>query len=198
MKQDSFKIEVTDDVVDVAWDDDSSTTQSIIAAVLGTGLAVVLSYYFLFRGGENPGLVAFVLANPTLYHDDVAAFYVKVIGIALYSTIFAFIFIYGLRLLFPFGDRIHCDRSTFTISQIAFWSFGKRWKVQSVPPSKVTLARYGVVRRVKGRENDGIIVDVCGKSWKVFEDIDVSHANHVLRGLSKMGVNVRLSDEKAD
>jgi hypothetical protein len=32
----------------------------------------------------------------------------------------------------------------------------------------------------------------------VFEDIDVSHANHVLRGLSKMGVNVRLSDEKAD
>jgi hypothetical protein len=198
MKQDSFKIEVTDDVVDVAWDDDSSTTQSIIATALVTGLAVALSYYFLFRGGENPGLVAFVLANPTLYHDDVAAFYVRVIGIALCSIIFALIFICGLRFLFPFGDRMHCDRSTFTISQIAFWSFGKRWKVQSVPPSKVTLARYGVVRMAKGRETYGIIVDVCGKSWKVFEYIDVSHANHVLRGLSKMGVKVRLSDEKAD
>ena len=136
MKQDSFKIEVTDDVVDVAWDDDSSTTQSIVAAVLGTGLAVALSYYFLFRGGENPGLVAFVLANPTLYHDDLATFNMKMIGIALCSTIFALIFIYGLRLLFPFGDRLHCDRSTFTISQIAFWSFGKRWKTQSVPTIK--------------------------------------------------------------
>ena len=198
MKQDSFKIEVTDDVVGVAWDDDTSTTQSIVAAVVGTGLAVVLSYYFLFRGGENPGLVSFVLANPTLHHDDVATFYVKVVGIILYSSIFAFIFIYALRLLFAFGDRMHCDRSTFTISQIAFWSFGKRWKTQSVPPSKVSLARYGVVRKGKSGTTYGIIVDVCGKSWKVFEDIDASHAKPILRGLSKMGVNVRLIDEMAD
>ncbi len=198
MKQDSFKIEVTDDVVDAAWDDDSSTAQSIVAAVLLTGLAVALSYYFLFRGGENPGLVAFVLANPTLYHDDVATFYVKVIGIALCSTIFAFIFIYGLRFLFPFGDRMHCDRSRFTISQIAFWSLGKRWKVQSVPPSKVSLARYGVVSKGKSGKTYGIIVDVCRKRWKVFEYIDASHAKPILQGLSKMGVKVRLSDEKAD
>lgn len=198
MKQDSFKIEVTDDVVDAAWDDDSSTTQSIVAAVLLTGLAMALSYYFLFRGGEDPGLVTFVLANPTLYHDDVAAFYVKVIGIALCSTIFALIFIYGLRLLFPFGDRLHCDRSTFTISKVAFWSFGKRWKTQSVPPSKVTLARYGVVSKGKSGETFGIIVDVCGKRWKVFEFIDASHAKPILQGLSKMGVKVHLIDEAVD
>jgi hypothetical protein len=87
----------------------------------------------------------------------------------------------------------HCDHSTFTISKIAFWSFGNRWKVQSVLPSDISRAWYGVVQRGRGGRAHGIRTDVRGKSRKVFAGIVASEAKRILQGLNRMGVHVLIS-----
>jgi hypothetical protein len=188
MGQSNFKIEVTDDVVDARWD--SSIGERIAIGVLSCGLALPLLYASTFQHGKRPGLVVFILDNPTLFKQYPNLIYMELIFIVLILSILGSVFVYGFRHFFPSADRLHCDRSTFTISKIAFWSFGKRWKSQSVLPSEVTDARYDVVFRSRGGKIYGIRANVRGKSWKVLPGIPASDAKTLLQGLGRMGVNV--------
>jgi hypothetical protein len=196
MGQNDFKIEVTDDVVDVSWD--SSIGARVAVGILMCGMGSALSYASMFQHGKRPGLVVFIHDNPALFKGHVDLLYVNLIAIVLILFVSGSIFVYGFRYFFPSGDRLHCDRSTFTVSKIAFWSFGNRWKVQSVLPSEVTEARYGVVQSGRHGKTFGIRVDVCGKSWKVLPGIPASDARTILQGLSRMGVKVSLSIEMVD
>ncbi len=195
MGQDSFRIQVTDDAVDASWDDDSSTGQRIALGLFMCGLALLLSYKAIFGHGKNSGLLTFILNHPVLVREHVDLLYMNIAGIVLILITFGSIFVVGVRGLFPSGDRLHCDHSTFTIAKIAFWSLGDRWKVQSALPSEVSQARYGVVQSGRGGKLYGIRAEVRGKSWRVFAGIDASEAKRILQGLSRMGVDVRFGRE---
>jgi hypothetical protein len=198
MEQNNFKIEVTDDVVDVAWDDDTSTVLRIVMCVFLCGMASALAYGVTFERGKKPSLLEDILHNPALFEEHPGLLYMNVVCIVLCLIISGYSFISGIRILFPFGDRLHCDHSTFAISKIAFWSFGNRWKMQSVSPSEISDAWYGVVQRGRGGRVYGIRADVRGKLWKVFAGIDASEAKRILQGLNRMGVHVLLNKEMID
>ena len=152
-------------------------------------------YGSLFQHGKRPGLLVSLHDDSELFKAHVGLLYLNVIAVVLVLAVGVYLFALGIRNLFSSGDRLHCDHSTFTISKIAFWSFGDRWVVQSVLPSEVSQARYGVVQSGRGGRVYGILANVRGKSWKVFSGIDVSDAKRVLQGLNRMGVDVRFSDE---
>jgi hypothetical protein len=196
MGQSDFKIEVTDDVVDASWD--SSIRARVAIGILLCGMSSALSYASLFQHGERLGLVLFILDHPKLFKGHVELLYINLVAIVLVLFVSGSIFVYGFRYFFPPGDRLHCDHSAFTISKIAFWSFGNRWKVQSVLPSEVTEARYGVVQRSRNGKIYGIRADIRGKSWNVLPGVPASDARTILQGLRSMGVNVCLSVEMID
>jgi hypothetical protein len=198
MEQSNCKIEITDDVVDVAWDDGRSTVPRIGTCVFLCGMASALAYGSMFQHGKKSGLLVFILNHPALLKEHPELLYLNIVAIVLVLACSVSIFIVGIRSLFPFGSHLNCNRSTFTISKIAFWSLGNRWKVQSAPPSEISQARYGVVQHGRRFDVYGIRADVCGKSWKVFAGIDASEAKRILQGLSRMGVHVLLGEEPID
>jgi hypothetical protein len=98
------------------------------------------------------------------------------------------IFAFGVRYLLPFGQRLHCDRSTLTWSKIPWIGFGNRWVTRSVPVSEVVQASYAMVYKSKGVY--GIVIETYDDSWKLFWGIETPEANRILRGLKGLGVNV--------
>jgi len=185
-----LKTEITGEVVNAVWNDNRSIRQRIIMGVLGCGFGLFFMYATIFSHGKKPGLLTGILDNPELFNSNVELFWVNIIAIILLFLTFGWITIFGFRCFFPFGDSLHCDHSTFTISKIAFWSFGDRWNVQSVLPLDVSQARYDVFQTGRGGKTYGIRVDIRGKSWKIFAGIDASEAELILHGLNRMGVNV--------
>lgn len=193
MGQDGFRVAVTNDVVNASLDDPVGAR--VIAGIILSGMATGLAYAAIFQRGKRPGLLVYVRDNPALFKEQPALLYLNVYAIVLILALFASMFIVGARMFFPSGSRLHCDRSTFTISQIAFWSFGNRWKTQSVSPSEVSDVRYGVVERGRGSRVYGILATVRRRKWKVLAGIDPSDAKDILLGLRSLGVNVCIGDE---
>jgi hypothetical protein len=190
MGLENLKTEITADVVDAVWNDNRSIGQRITMGVLGSGFGLFFMYATVFSHGKKPGLLTGILDDPELFNSNVELLWINIIAIILLFAVFGGIAAFGFRCFFCFGDRLHCDHSTFIISKVAFWSFGDRWKVQTVLPFEVSQARYCVVQSGRGGKTYGIRIDIRGKSWKVFYGIDASEAEPILQGLNRMGVNV--------
>ena len=135
MGLENLKTEITADVVDAVWNDNRSIGQRIIMGILGSGFGLFFMYATIFSHGKKPGLLTGILDDPELFNSNVELLWINIIAIILLFAVFGGIAAFGFRCFFCFGDRTALrDHATFMISKVAFWSFGDRWKVQTVLP----------------------------------------------------------------
>ena len=184
MQTSNYRIKVTEDSVDVECDTPfrSRTSQHSFGV-----LAVACSLLFFFSGighGRSPG-VWVILANSRPGSPD---FMFNAFGAVFVLVVVVVIFAFGVRYCLPFGERLHCDRSTLTWSKIPWVSFGNHWVQRSIPVSEIFRASYAIVYKSKGVY--GILLETYGESWKMFWGIETPEANRVLRGLKELGVNI--------
>ena len=85
MGQSSFKIEVSDGVVDASWD--SSIGERLAIGLVSCGMALPLLYASMFQHGKKPGLVLFVLDNPELFKGHVDLLCMELIFIVVILSI---------------------------------------------------------------------------------------------------------------
>ena len=189
MRASNYRIQITADSVDVECDTPfrSKASQHSFGV-----LAIAGSLFMLYSGigdGRSPG-VWVILANsrpgsPDFIFNAFGAVFVLVVAVVFFA--------FGVRYCLPFGERLHCDRSTLTWSKIPWISFGNHWVERSTPLSEILQASYALVYKSKGVY--GILLEVEGKPWKLFWGIETPEANRILRGLKGLGVNVHHDPE---
>ena len=120
-------------------------------------------------------------------------FGINLIGLVFASLIELFLLAPAIRYLFPFGERLHVDRTTVIWSRISWLSFGNRWVTHTSPLSEIFRASYAIV--YKSKNVHGLLLETYGESWKTFWGIESPEANRILRGLKGLGVNVQHDPE---
>jgi hypothetical protein len=181
----NYHIRVTADSVDVECDGPFPARAGRISfASLMLACATFLLYGSLVGLGRQPAIWA-TLANSRSGSTD---FFVNLCFAVFTVAIVIFFFASGIRYFLPFGERLHCDRSTLTWSKIPWISLGNRWVTRSISLSEISRASYSIVYRSKGVY--GILLETSGKPWKMFWQLESPEANRILRGLKALGVNV--------
>jgi len=189
MRASNYRIQITADSVDVECDTPfrSRTSQHSLGV-----LAIACSLVMLYSGvghGRNPGIWV-ILADSRPSSPD---FMLNAFGTVFVLVVAVVFFAFGVRYCLPFGERLHCDRSTLTWSKIPWVSFGNHWVERSIPMSEILQASYAIVYKSKGVY--GILLDAYGMPWKLFWGIETPEANRILRGLKGLGVKIRQDPE---
>ena len=185
----NYRIQVTADSVDVECDTPfrSRTSQHLFGV-----LAIAGSLLMLYSGighGRNPG-VWVILADS---RPGSLGFIFNAFGAVVVLVAVVVFFAFGVRYCLPFGERLHCDRSTLTWSKIPWVSLGNHWAKRSIPLSEISQASYAIVYRAQGVY--GILFEMDGEPWKLFWGIETPEANRILCGLKGLGVNVKHDPE---
>jgi hypothetical protein len=189
MSASNYKIRATADSIDVERDGPFQSRKSgLFFGVYAILSALAMLYFSFFGSGHKPGIwVMLADLRPGLprftEYTFLAAFTLVICGLFLAT---------GIRHLLPFGERMHCDRSTLIWSKIPWVSFGNRWVTRSIPVSEIT-ASYAIVYKSKGVY--GILLESQDMPWKLFWGIETPEANRILRGLKGLGVNVHRDSE---
>ena len=109
--------------------------------------------------------------RPGLWHNFKAArmysftFYLFLLLLAGALGFCGYLLLIGIRLFFPGGEQLQCDRTTFTYSKIPWVSFRGRWTRRSLPVAgKKPEPKNGVI--VEGNEEKNI-ADTYGFSFYV-------------------------------
>lgn len=195
MRKSNYRIQVTADSVDVECDVPlrHQGTPNTISPSLAGGILVLFAlamlYFLSFGHGRNASIWV-ILADS---RPGSADFLSNVIPVVLALALDVFLFAAGIRYFLPFGERLHCDRSTLIWSKIPWVSFGNRWVTHSIPVTEIVRASYVIVSKSKGFY--GILIETDGKPWKLFWAVETPEANRILRGLSELGVNVHQDPE---
>jgi hypothetical protein len=184
MRTSNYRIQVTSDSIDVECDVPlrSSRFQKPQPSPRLIGgffvlFASVMLYFLCIGQGRNPGIWKMAVDSRQGSADFV-------VGLALG----VFLLAVGVRHFLPFGERLHCDRSTLTWSKIPWVSFGNRWVTRSIPVTEIVRASYAIVYKSEGYY--GILLETYSKPWKLFWGIESPEANRILRGLKGLGVNI--------
>lgn len=180
------EIRVTADSVDVDSDELFGTKTSRLC--LGTLLVAGSGWiaYSAFFAPDRRG--AWGWNELTRPRAGLAHPHIDLTGLVLYLSV-SFIFLaLGFRYLLPFGERLHCDRSTLTWSRIPWISHRNRWVINSIPFTEVVGVSYAIVYQSKSVH--GIVLETYDKNWKMFWGIEPPEANRILNGLKQLGVDV--------
>ncbi len=186
MQTSNYRIQVSAESLVVESD---GPFRSRASRIFFGGLLIVCSVYPLsprsFAHWRNPGIWDMLADSKPGSADFV---------FGVFALAFLAIFLLtGIRHLLPFGERLHCDRSTLAWSKIPWIGFGNRWVTRSVPLSEIFQASYGIVYKSKGVY--GILIETWSGTWKLFWSIEAPEANRILRGLRGLGVNVHHDPE---
>ncbi len=190
MRTSEYKIQVTADSVDVECDvplRSSKFPRPQPSPHLIGGIFVLFASFMLyslcFGHGRDPNIWRIVVDS----RPGSADFVSNLVSVFLPLVLGVFLLAVGIRHFLPFCERLHCDRSTLTWSKIPWVSFGYRRVTRSVPVAEVVRASYAIVYKSEGYY--GIVLDTYDESWKLFWGIESPEANHILRGLSGLGIN---------
>lgn len=97
----------------------------------------------------------------------------------------------ALRMFFPSGETLHCDRHTLVVSRIPLTSFRGKWKTRTFPVSEISELHYGVVQSGgRGHSSYGILFCVCGMEEKMLAGLEPPEAHRILKAMSGLGANV--------
>ena len=185
-----YDVKVRADSVDAKWD---SSYRSIPLRVFGSiamgVLAVTWMYLAVFR--PHDGYTAWWAFR----HERVSSRYFIEAAIAtLFHLIFSgFLLALGVRSLFPSGEKLHGDRSQLIVSKIPWVSFRGQWTTHAFSLAEISQMQYGVLRRGTARDPSvyGIRFLANGKVQKIIRRIEAPEASHLLRGLERLGFDVR-------
>jgi hypothetical protein len=112
----NYEIHVRADSVDVRWDTLNRPKWICVlgcAAIIGTEAALV--YFLLFTSDPN-GYSAW----RRLMHDRMTSLLVTdlLIPVVCLISVSLFSALYGIRFLFPFGEKLNCNPSALSIATI--------------------------------------------------------------------------------
>ena len=199
-----FDIDVTSSEVLVKWDGSpsSGSTRGMagVWCILGSLLFFVRLFIEAVRTLTDTRHPSFDL------HSLIAAAS-KARGGTLVSLLFlaallipvGYLFLAGVRLFFPGGERIQCDHTTFTYSKIPLVSLRGHWKQTSFPVADVSELMYGVIKFGNPSKNTpdtyGISFFVHDKEYKIFAGLEAGDADEIIKQLRVLGIDVIVNQD---
>jgi len=197
MPGEGFDISVTASEVQVKQDGSLQSGGSRGAA--GVFSILGAAYLFVFT------VVIDKHGRPGLWHDltttpRTSFFYyfslIFFIGVCIFS---GYLVLIGIRLFFPAGEELQCDRTTFTYSMIPWVSLGGRWKRRSFPVADVSELMYGVIKSSSSDKNTpdvyGLSFYVGRKEYKILAGLEAPDADDILKKLRTFGVDVIINQD---
>ena len=182
-----YEIGVTADSVDVKRDDSRRSIRVRAYGSIGIIAFAVVLFYFIVFGSHRGYSTWWNLTNEPGSSGD---FLNSLIAFVVASGLSGFLLILGLRNFFPSGERLHCDRSTFTVSKIPWFNFHGKWTRHSFSIAEISQLRFAVVRSSRGNSLCGICCFAHGKQQKLFAGLEAPEASRILRGLKNLGADV--------
>jgi hypothetical protein len=195
MSQQGFEINITKDSVDVRRD--VSFLIQRYGSYVGLAyiaLAVAGFYWVVLDSNGRASTWDVLMRYPATDRDFVSA----VLCLALVLPLMAAILFMGARTLFPSGELLHCDRSTFTVSRIPWFNLRGKWTTRSYPLPDISQLRFGTIIRSRGNNFDGLRFSAAGKEQKLFAGLEAPEAHKILKGLHALGVDVLEDPEMRD
>jgi hypothetical protein len=192
-----YDISVTSSEVHVKQDGSLQSGGSRGAAGIVSILAAAYLFVFtvIIDKHGRPGLWHDLKTTPRpsfFYYFSLISF----IGVCVFS---GYLILIGIRLFFPAGEELQCDRTTFTYSMIPFVSLGGRWKRRSFPVSDVTELMYGVIRSGDPDKNTqdvyGLSFLARAKEYKIFAGLEADDADEIVKKLRALGVDVIINQD---
>jgi hypothetical protein len=190
-----FDINVTSSEVLVKQDGSLQSGGSRVAAGVISILAAAYLFAFtvIIDKHGRPGLWYDLKSAPR----DSFGFYFLLLCLVGILVFCGYLLLIGLRLFFPAGEQLQCDRTAFTYSNIPWISLRGRWKRRSFPVSTVTELIYGVIREGNPEKNIqdtyGLSFYVADKEYKIFGGLEAPDADDILKTLRAFGVDDRQS-----
>jgi hypothetical protein len=188
MSQQGFEINITKDSVDVR------RNVSFLAQRYGTyvGIAYValaiLIFYWTILYSHGRVSIWEIVREGRIANSD---FGVAVFGLIVISGFSAIILFLGARTFFASGDSLHCDRSTFTVSRIPWFSLRGKWTTRSYPLSDISQLRFAkILRNRSGDDFWGLRFLAGGRKQKLFTGLEAPEAHKILKALHVLGVDV--------
>ena len=194
-----FDINVTSSEVLVKQDGSLQSGESRGAAGVISILAAAFLFFFtvIIDKHGRPGLW-YDLKQAPGYSSEFYFFLLCLIGVLVFC---GHLLLIGVRLFFPGGEQLQCDRTTFTYSKIPWISLRGRWKRQSFPTAEVSELMYGVI--VQGNEEKkiadtyGLSFYVGDKEYKIFGGLEAPDADDILKEVRAFGVDVIVNQDMA-
>jgi hypothetical protein len=194
-----FDINVTSSEIHVKQDGSLQSGNSRGAA--GASAIFVSAYLFVFTviidKHGRPGLWHDIQTTPRLSFG----FYFFLLLFLGIIVICGYLVLIGVRLFFPAGEELQCDKTTFTYSKIPWVSLRGRWKRRSFPVTDVSELMYGVTTPgdpEKGTEDEyGLSFYVGDKEYKIFAGLEADDADDIVKKLRVFGVDVIVNQDMA-
>jgi|GEM_PF-5189136 len=196
MPYQAYEIRISPDSVDAvedsskAWRDRSSVVRRAIAisATLLIGFAICMSSIGVFAHDGSNGPT--IWQNLTSYRWPHHYFVEALVQSVFIGSLAVSSFFYGLRLFFPFGAMLHCNRSTFTVSRIPWFNLHGQWKTQSFPIGSIAEFRFVIYPSRNQKTYYRFRFRADGHKYKLFNGLTLGEARKILRGLKSLGLGV--------
>jgi hypothetical protein len=187
-----FDIDVTP--TEILVKQDGSLQSGGSRARTGAGSILAAAYLFVFTviidKHGRPGLWSELKGVPRHSFE----FYFLSLFLSGILVFCGYLLLIGVRLFFPAGEELHCDRTAFAYSMIPWVRLRGRWKRRSFPVADISELMYGVIRYGKPDKNT---VDVYGlsfyvgkKEYKILAGLEASDADRIVKQLRAFGVDV--------
>jgi hypothetical protein len=162
----------------------------------GAGVVSILGAAYLFFFS----VIVDKHGRPGIWHDLKAVtrysfdFYFDWLFLVAVLVFCGYLILIGVRLFFPAGEQLQCDRTTFTYSKIPWVSLPGRWKRKSFPTKDVSELMYTAIVQANPQKNIaelyGLDFYVGDKEYKIFAGLEADDADDILKKLRAFGVDV--------
>jgi hypothetical protein len=187
MLQNGFEIDITKDSVDVRRDDSNRSRRGVILLSGGFVAFAALIFYWMVLASPHGNPSSWEVIHDQAKDRDFAP---AVLGLIIGVSISGMSLLIGIRVLFPSGDALRCDRSTFTVSEIPWLNLRGKWKSQAYALADISQLQFGVISSTKGNTIYGLRFLAAGKRHKIFTGLQAPEANKILQGLRTLGADV--------
>jgi len=105
----------------------------------------------------------------------------------------------GIRLFFPAGEELVCDRNTFTYSKVPWVSLRGRWLRRSFAVTDISELMYGVVisgdAEKKTEDQYGLSFYAHDREYKILAGLEAADADEIVKKLRSFGADVIINQD---
>lgn len=174
----AFNIDVSEKLVEVRTSE--VTSRPSIPFILGILFCLLLGGYVLVE--VIPTIGSLVKARAFNFWNWLPILVALFFGISFVWQ--------GFRRIFPAGESFVCDLDTLTIGHIPDFVLNGRWAFQSFPITSVQRLTWTALSTGRYGSTTGFTFQIDGKKKKTLWGLEAPEADQILRGLTKLGVDV--------
>lgn len=199
MAGEGFDVNITSNEINVTQDGSLQSGQSRgVSGVVAILMALYIAVRVVLPGRHEDPSPWYHLTHDPKGSPDFVFFLAFILFLSVLS---AYLILIGVRLFFPAGEQLQCDRTTFTYSKIPWVSLGGRWKKRSFPVTDVSELMYGVIIPGDADKNTedqyGLSFYVGDKEYKIFAGLEADDADDIVKKLRVFGVDVIINQDMA-